>query len=353
MAIVASAIRYQEELTGLGRQVARTVLARWAHVSPNRISESWLAAMPDTAAALVAGQTVAAEMADPYLDSVLSRTSPPQVNPEALAGQTAGGYDVESLLYLSAIDTKEAIAAGSSPGAALLGSRGNLAMRMLSTVADAGRLSVTAGMAARPHVSGYYRRLNPPSCARCAILAGKWFRYNAGFARHPHCDCVHVPVQDADDSLQFDARKAIAEGKVTGLSHADTYSIVQLGANPAQVVNAHGGMYVAGGRSFTTTGTTRKGVAGARMLARDVDRALGRRSGGTYRNYTFDRDKAARYAEQFRRGKTFTRTTASGRTQNSAYRFTRSARPTPEQILADATSREDAVRLLTNYGYIL
>src|SRR5690606_32784856 len=40
---------------------------------------------------------------------------------------------------------------------------------------------------------GYTRMLNPPSCSRCAILAGRWFRWNDGFQRHPQCDCVHIP----------------------------------------------------------------------------------------------------------------------------------------------------------------
>jgi hypothetical protein len=25
------------------------------------------------------------------------------------------------------------------------------------------------------------------------ILAGKWFRWNTGFRRHPRCDCIHIP----------------------------------------------------------------------------------------------------------------------------------------------------------------
>ncbi len=38
--------------------------------------------------------------------------------------------------------------------------------------------------------------LNPPSCKRCIILAGKWFRWNEGFLRHPRCDCRHIPASE-------------------------------------------------------------------------------------------------------------------------------------------------------------
>src|SRR5690348_18342012 len=37
--------------------------------------------------------------------------------------------------------------------------------------------------------------LNPPSCQRCAILAGRWYRWSQGFLRHPRCDCVNLPAE--------------------------------------------------------------------------------------------------------------------------------------------------------------
>lgn len=355
MGALADARAYYRDLSRLNRQAAALVLRLWRSVDRGDISRSWLSLLPEVAAIVVAAQTVAAEMADPYLDRVLADAHRPKraVNPEAFAGATPAGDPIESLLYLPVIDAKERIAAGTSAGSALRQAHDPLTRYAQTIVADAGRLSTAAGMGARPHASGWYRMLQPPSCSRCAVLAGKFFRYNRGFRRHPKCDCVHIPVQEADDSLLFDARKAIEAGQVTGLSQADTRAILEFGANPAQVVNASRGMYLAGGRKFTTTGTTRRGVAGARILARDLERVFGGSTQGTFRNMTFDRQKAAEYTELFRKGKTYTRTTSTGRQQSYAYRFARSPRPTPEQILADARSREDALRLLINNGYIL
>jgi hypothetical protein len=34
---------------------------------------------------------------------------------------------------------------------------------------------------------GYIRLLTPPSCARCVILAGRFYRWSDGFKRHPNC----------------------------------------------------------------------------------------------------------------------------------------------------------------------
>lgn len=346
--------RYRGDLDRLSSQTLRLLLRLWRQVDARDISGSWSTLLPDAAAVVGGAQLVAAEMADPYLTALGGPAVSQRVAAESFVGELPGGGDVANLLYMPAIAAKQAIAAGRPVEQAIESAGQQMLLYAKTALADTGRLATTASMTAH-HSTGYYRALQLPSCDRCAILAGRWYRYNAGFLRHPKCDCYHVPVWEADDSLIFDARKAIESGQVHGLSHEESYAITQLGANPAQVVNAKRGLYTAAnGRRFTREATTRQGIAGARMLARDVDRSLGRDTTGTYRNWTFTRREALEAnAALFRRGKTFTRTTKSGRTQTYAYRFARSMRPTPEQILADATSRDDAIRLLTNYGYIL
>lgn len=75
-----------------------------------------------------------------------------------------------------------------------------------SQVQDAGRQGSALQMAVTPAATAYVRQVNPPSCSRCIILAGKKFHKNEGFRRHPLCDCVHVPttLEDGDD-VTFDA----------------------------------------------------------------------------------------------------------------------------------------------------
>jgi len=358
MATPPGATLYYNDLKWLSRQSAARILRLWRRVDLNDISRSWLQLLPDAVAVVAAAQAVAAELADPYLTDVLEDQGPARartVNPEAFAGATPTSESLASLLYLPVIDAKEAIATGTSPAGAMRFAEFAIVTYARTTTTDAGRLSVTAGMAARPHATGYYRMLRPPSCARCAILAGKHFKVNEGFRRHPRCDCVHIPVREADDDIRLDTVRSIERGQVTGLSKADRRSILEFGANPSQVVNAKKGMYTAAGAKFTTTGTTRQGVAGARLLAKDVARSHGgiAAAQGTFRNFTFSRERAAQYAELLRKGTTYGRVTRTGRPQTYAYRLARSRRLTPEQILRDARSREDAVRLLINNGYIL
>lgn len=349
MSVESDALAYYADTSLLSKQAIAAILALWRQIDAGSISASWAAQLPDAVAALVAAETVAAEFADPYLSQVLDNSS-------AMAAVDVGGM-VEpspSLLYLPTIEAKTLIGQGMAAGQALRSAERTLAMYTQTSVADTARSAVAAGMAARPHVSGYYRALRPPSCARCAILAGRHYRWNAGFKRHPRCDCVHVPVNEPDDSLEFDAHAAIAAGQVTGLSKADLKAIVEHGANPAQVVNAKQAMYDVGQFQATHASTTRRSIAGARMLARSVDRSFGIDvTRQTYTNLTFDRQKATRFADMFRAGKTYTRETRTGRRQAYSYRFLRTPRPTAQQIVVSASSRSEAVRLLTNYGYII
>jgi hypothetical protein len=114
-------------------------------------------------------------------------------------------------------------------------------------------------------VAGYIRMMTPPSCARCAVLAGRFYRWNDGFQRHPLCDCLHIPAtEDAPDDSRTDPRAAVLAGEVTDISKAEERAIRD-GADVGQVVNSRRGMYEAGGRKFTTEGTTRRGFAAAKF----------------------------------------------------------------------------------------
>lgn len=174
-----------------------------------------------------------------------------------------------------------------------------------SEVADAGRGAAGVEIVAEPLWTNYVRVLNPPSCSRCAILAGRIYRDNEGFLRHPLCDCVHWPVQSweqaHDEGLVFSARDAFDRGLIRGLSAADTRAVAN-GADPAQVVNAAQGMHTAS--------------------------IFGRHS---------------------------IKATSAGTTKRSEWRRNNPDRPIrlrPESISDLATDREDELRLLRLYGYL-
>jgi hypothetical protein len=191
-------------------------------------------------------------------------------------------------------------------------------------VQDAGRSASQTEFVARPDWQNYVRMLTPPSCARCAILAGRIYKDLDAFDRHPLCDCVMIPVQnwqEAHDnglisSFEDLFNKGLLKTKVSAdsdqyrdaLSKADMQAIRD-GADPIEVVNA-------------TRGTSQPGITNAKTV--DI---FGHRV------------KATTY----------------GTTKRAAWRRanpTRLVRLRPEAIYEAATSREDAIRLLTLYGYI-
>lgn len=105
-----------------------------------------------------------------------------------------------------------------------------------SMTQETARAVQQATIAAQADPIGWVRHLNLPSCSRCALLAGRYYRYSDGFLRHPGCDCVMVPAIDNDRSMTYDPEQLAREGKVTGLSKADLAALDE-GADFGRVVN--------------------------------------------------------------------------------------------------------------------
>lgn len=112
--------------------------------------------------------------------------------------------------------------------------------RMVGTlVQDAGREATGAGIMITPGLNGYYRKLRTPSCSRCAILAGEYYRMEEAFKRHPACDCQHVPVAEVDAyDPEMDPVEMLRRGEVTGISEVARRAILEDGADMYRVVNA-------------------------------------------------------------------------------------------------------------------
>lgn len=185
------------------------------------------------------------------------------VLPSAFSGVASDGRDLASLL--------EVVSRPEMPA-------GSFERAVLTQISDAGRAAASASMAARPRVSGYVRMLVPPSCSRCAILAGKSYRWNQGFQRHPRCDCRHIPAAEStagdlttDPRAYFDSLDAAEQERIFTKAGAQA---IRDGADMAQVVNARRGMTTAqiGGRDvrFTREGVTRRGLARSRMGTKPV-----------------------------------------------------------------------------------
>lgn len=243
-----------------------------------------------------------AEGALAYVPAVLAETGQDravdavaEVVPGSLVGVAGDGRSVEGLLEGAPIRAKESIAAGATVTQALASAGDWLSVSVGTVLSDTGRSAERLGMAVRP-VSGYVRMLVPPSCSRCAILAGRVYRENQGFLRHPGCDCRHIPASESvardltvDGSAYFDSLSAAEQDRVFTKAGAEA---IREGADLAQVVNARRGMRTAqvGGRRIlaTTEGVTRRGYANRYLTAGGVRRP--RLMPETIRTVATDRD---------------------------------------------------------------
>lgn len=222
----------------------------------------WRILGPQIALVLSAGQRASAQSASAYVPAVLdelniSADAEGSLVLSSLTNIASDGRPLAGLLYEPVIATKTALGQGSSLQQALDTGWGRMSRIVDTQIADAGRDATSVETAVRPAVTHYVRMLNLPSCDRCVILAGKTYRWNAGFQRHPHCDCRHIPAtEDVAGDLRTDPRAAIEAGQVRGLSKADTRAVLD-GADPGKVVNAHRGMYTAQNAKMTRALTKR------------------------------------------------------------------------------------------------
>ncbi|MEU9515911.1 hypothetical protein [Micromonospora sp. NPDC048169] len=234
-------------------------------------------------------QTRMVARADDYVAAVLEELGTPvaaevQIAPEGLIGVASDGRSMDGLLYGTVLTAKHAVAEGAAPSEAWASAGAQALMMVHTQLADASRAATGLGITARRNV-GYVRMVSQPACARCVLLAGRYYR-KAGFARHPNCDCRHIPArEDRAGDLTTDPRgyfnSLTEEQQNRTFTTVDAWAIRE-GADMGQVVNARRGMDVAGGvvrrrnvygRELLTTteGVTRRGFAGRRIRARGRD----------------------------------------------------------------------------------
>lgn len=319
---------------------AKAARIAWRRVDPLAIATSWRALLPEVLVVLAAAQQQTAARADEYVEDVLAAQGIQvrrlgEVVARALSGVASDGRPLDSLLTRPTAATVRALAAGAGTGRALATGQATLEMIVRTQVADAGRVADQIAAVARPGIA-YVRMLTPPACSRCVVLAGRVYRWNQGFRRHPACLCVHVPTLEstADDvrvnpRSYFDSLTQAEQDRIFTVAGARA---IRDGAQISQVVNARRGMRTASvfGRDarITLEGTTRRGLAGQRLI-----------------------DEGARLSGE--RVETVTRLATEGAVQRQVVRQrVQIPRLMPEQIYRDATSREDAIRLLRRFGYL-
>lgn len=293
--------------------VAATLAAReqWG-----RMKGDWWSSFEEVAPGLemivTASQVAAARQGAAYVPDVLEEQGQrpkavARVNTNALAGTASDGRPLESLLGMAVVRSKRA--------GDLLAGQSFLDSVVSTQIADAHRASIQLGTIARPK-TGWVRMVNTPCCKDCALLAGRFYKANDGFLRHPNCKCYHLPSTDpnAYEGTMPDP------SEITGLTEGERKAL-EAGGDYSQVINAARGRNRVRGvrvtdtsKMTTTEGTTRRGTA---------YKAMG---GGRSRDV---------------------------RRKGDRYFSTQKRRLTPDGIYRIASTPEEARRLLVANGYLL
>lgn len=289
-------------------RVAATLAAvrrEWDSARTPRQAQRLLPRLTSLVAAAMAG---AAEDGAASVDAALAeqgRGVRPMavVNPPAFGWSASDGRPLDSLLAGGVVRSQSSMTAG----------RMWLDIAVHTQVADASRAGSSVAIATRPR-TGYIRYVNPPSCQNCAVLAGKWFKWNTGFRRHPRCDCQHRPWSQDEplDGYVLD----VPLDQISDLTDGQRKALED-GADLSQVVNAYRRSKPEARASlmFTSEGTTRRGWAAHVQRQLNEQRSLP--------------------------------------TAMPIARPSRGARPTPDAIYRFSQSREEAVRLLAANGYVV
>jgi hypothetical protein len=322
--------QHQAAQVATATAVGGAVATAWGTMDPAALMASWRSGVGARILALVfGGQLAAAGRADPYVAQALAAQSTAartdyHVVPRSLAGIASDGRPLDSLLVQPVITVLTQLDQGVPQDAAMQAGAVQMDMIVRTAVADAGRVADSVATTSRPQVTGYVRMLVPPSCSRCVVLAGRWYRWDAGFNRHPRCDCVSIPAdEDATGDLTtnpaayFDSLSEADQNRAFTRAGAQA---IRDGADLGQVVNARRGMDTAG--ESRTTVNAQGVVVNERHRTQVTRRVNGRDVFVTTEG-----------------------TTRRGRRQG--------VRLMPESIYAQANGdRDAAIRLLRLHGYI-
>jgi hypothetical protein len=285
---------------------------------------------PDLLAVLFTAQERVADGALAYVPDLLEDAQPPLYGSEGsrFVGVAGDGLPVASMAYGAVIQAKQAVAAGLDVADALARGGRHLTLASGTLLSDTGRAAEKVSGGAH-RVKRWTRMLNPPSCGRCVILAGKVSRQSEAFNRHPGCDCRNVPsTEDTGDDARTDPKAYLdslseaEQDRVLG-SKANGQAFRD-GADMNQLINA-----------YRRAGAVRP----AQVHGVNIKYT---REGTTRRGHAYWQMSQAQYIRE-----------QSVFKDGSKYLRLKAPRLMPETIYATAKDAADAKRLLKLYGWIV
>ena len=219
-------------------QTSATVARLWAELNGSDLDASWSSGLGMAVSrAVAAGQLVAASTGQAYVDAaVAAQGESSRYEPEAktvvarqFSNTASDGRDLATLLYEPIIRTKTLLKSGVTLQESMLGGLMSMQRIVDSEIADAGRGAASVAMTGNRAVVGYLRQVRAGACARCVLLAGRWYRYNADFQRHKRCFPAGVMVSGPQTLA---ATRRWYEGELVVLTTASGQELPATGNHP-------------------------------------------------------------------------------------------------------------------------
>ena len=150
------------------------------------------------------------------------------VNPAAWGKAASDGRPLDSLLYSGVAHARGLYGSGRTDQQIMNAGLAWMQTIIGTQVGDAAR-SASGVVTTATEGAGWIRYVSPPCCQRCAVLAGKWFRWNEGFRRHPNC--FPAGVVTSGPSVDAATRRWY-EGELVVLSTASGQQLPVTGNHP-------------------------------------------------------------------------------------------------------------------------
>lgn len=262
------------------------LLLAWALLDMRNAQASFVAdVLPKLLVQTSLAQQRAASVAIRYaLTQAFSQglTKAPKISAQAFSGTAADGYGLVGRMSEPLIRTFEMATMGASPAQAKAGGARLLSSIGITETHDAARAAEFTAIAGNAEVAGYIRVVEPGACSRCILLAGKFYKWNSGFRRHPRCRCFHkLQTTTTEGQDPMEVFNSLSREEQDRRFTPASAQAIRDGADIYQVVNARMGMdeVTVGGRKVkaTSAGTSPKSYTSA------VRRAIAQERGDRYR----------------------------------------------------------------------
>jgi hypothetical protein len=330
------------------------IASAWPWLDFSDLAGSWAQIREAVLALIVRSQVRSAEVSAAYQAAVLRDDglvplAGAAIDPAGFAGHNGDGVPLLDVLDAVPIWMRADLAAGMPVEEAAEKARLRAEMLAKTEVQRSGSRAGFVGRTIEPRFKGWERYVNLPACGRCIVLAGRRYKANADFDRHPGCDCTAVEITEADDRGPVENEPSALFESMTPEQQDKAFTeagarAIREGADVSQVVNARRGalgLIPAGARlTDDEAATLRNGLKRGRLRpARVNGRDVFVTSEGTTVRSAFGK----RMALEGQVSK-----------QGGRYRQANTPRLMPESIEAIAGDDRDLyLSLLRRFGYLL